>query len=166
MIQLDITVIGNKDAAEYLRSGARRTPGYLMAGVKDGLDKMLLEIVMPDVTPQGYPGSPDKLVDSYETEVSGGKENVDGRLFSTAPDAKVMAIEFGRRPNQNPPPVSAIEPWVAFKLGGSTEVAYIVATMIGQKGNLPGHRMFEKTYNAKKNEVGKYFEDMLTVLYP
>lgn len=155
MLDIDFQFKNTTKVAHEIRLVSTRLPRNIRSAMIGSMST--LERTIIPLTPKGYPGSPDKLVESYQNRIEGNAADViTGTFYSSAPGAKVGAIEMGRS-SGSMPPVSALLPWVAWKFGGGPDAAFAVARKIGSR-NQPGVKMFEKTVEAATPKIMSTFD--------
>ena len=155
MIDVQIEVHGAKETSAWVDSLGRKLDRNMKVAMQESMGILKTNII--PFTPVGYPGSPNKLVESYASRIEGGGDELTGTFFSNAPEAKVASIELGRSPGSAMPPISAILPWVVWKFGGTMHDAVMVAQSIAHRG-IKGRYMFEKTAIQSRPAIEGAFE--------
>ncbi len=109
--------------------------------------------LMEDSVKEHTPIGPTKdTFNSIVHEDEGTSDTLTGFVYSNYEDqAAIGAIELCRGAGLAPPPVSAIEEWLAWA-GGDPEMAYVVARSIGENGT-EGHFMFRDGFASAQGAV-------------
>lgn len=96
------------------------------------------------------------LAGSMTSRVTSTASVVIGEVYSNASNPIYpLVMEYGRRAGAKPPPVEAIRPWVADKLGDGS-LAFVVARSIGRKG-IKGRRFLGRAYSENQAIVHNLF---------
>lgn len=105
----------------------------------------------------GAPRWRGNLADSMTSRVTSFGSQVVGEVRSSITNSPYpLVMEYGRRAGAKPPPVAAIRPWVADKLGDAS-LAFVVARSIGRKGIKP-RKFLWKAFLARQADVVALFQ--------
>ncbi len=92
------------------------------------------------------------LANSMTSRVFSTASYIIGEVYSSASNPIYpLVMEYGRRAGAKPPPVEAIRPWVADKLGDES-LAFVMARSIGRKGIKP-HYFLKRSYQLTQSAV-------------
>jgi hypothetical protein len=155
MVDLFFEIKGAKEVAADMRALSTRIDRNSKVAMQQSMGVIKGNII--PITPVGYPGSPDKLVESYASRIEGGGDELIGTFYSMAPHEKVATIEEGRAAGAAMPPIAAILPWVQWKFGGGYHDAVMTARSIQANGS-EGHFMFAQAADQSRSKIVSAFE--------
>lgn len=144
MYEIEITALGESIAAlgGYDRMADQELTLAMQASVK------AIQRSASDKAPK-WRGN---LASSMTSRVMSTSSVIIGEVYSNASNPIYpLVMEYGRRAGAKPPPVDAIRPWVADKLGDPS-LAFVVARSIGRKG-IKGRRFLGRAYSENQAAI-------------